>query len=292
MNQSFWHGILAGLGLLSLYVVLLYVLNGPAHVLEQFKEFGFLIALMVSGFGIQVGLFSYALMHIRHGGKEGAATISTSSVSMIVCCLHHVTDFLPILGLSGFFLFASEMTGFFLAIGIASNMIGIASMLAMLQKNNQLVWKPFSIYNWVEIRNALMVLSIIGVVAFGSFMVAFPNGSSNVIPNGTVNLSTKIDQQQNVEVEVTPRLSENQTAFEIKFTTHQGDLDFEIDRIATLTDSTGKKLNPIKWDGSPPGGHHRSGTLYFESVAEQASTIALTLSNVAGVDRVFSWKLN
>ena len=53
---------------------------------------------------------------------------------MVACCMHHITDILPILGVSAASLFFIKYQSFFLAIGVASNLVGITVMLRLIQK--------------------------------------------------------------------------------------------------------------------------------------------------------------
>jgi hypothetical protein len=60
--------------------------------------------------------------------------------------------------------------------------------------------------------------------------------------------------------------------------------------VCSLKDSSGREYQPINWDGSPPGGHHRSGVLEFSELAEGAESITLVIREVANVpERVFNW---
>lgn len=293
MRKEAYYGIIAGLLLLLAYTALLYALNGAGHVQEQFREFGTWIILLAAGFGAQIGLFFFARNALKEkgAGRQMAATGGVSGGAMLACCLHHITDVLPFLGLSGIFLFASEATPFFLAIGILSNLVGITAMLAMLQKHKIMPFRKIPRLPWNEIRNLSLVASIIFLSGLASFLWLLPSETSAQIQGG-ISLESKTDIQNNVQVDVTPNISQAQTAFEIKFTTHSGSLDFSPDKIAILTDSTGKTYNPLKWDGSPPGGHHRSGIMYFAPLPASTKIFSLALSNIAGTDRIFEWRMN
>ena len=48
--------------------------------------------------------------------------------------MHHVADILPLLGISAASLFFIKYQSFFLAIGVASNLLGITLMLRLIQK--------------------------------------------------------------------------------------------------------------------------------------------------------------
>lgn len=292
MRKEVYFGAISGLLLLAFYVGVIYFLNGPSHLLEEFSKYGALILFLAAGFGAQVGLFLYARAKLSEKKLAGqmAATGGISGGSMVACCLHHISDFAPFLGLSGFFLFRGEATPFFLYVGIISNIVGLTAMLAMMQKQGVFPFKRLSQVDWGAARNTLAAFSAIAVFAAASFMWLLP--VSAVSDNGgQFILAAQTDNQNNVEVEVAPSFGENAAEFEIEFTTHSVDLGFKVEEIATLLDSQGNKYSPLKWVGSAPGGHHRSGKLLFGPVPKDATFVALKLSGVAGVDREFEWRL-
>jgi hypothetical protein len=49
--------------------------------------------------------------------------------------MHYLTNILPILGISAVSLFLIKHQSFFLAIGVASNLVGITVMLRLIQKH-------------------------------------------------------------------------------------------------------------------------------------------------------------
>ncbi len=97
--------------------------------------------------------------------------------------------------------------------------------------------------------------------------------------------------QDSIDFVVTPSLSpEGQVAFEISINTHSGSLDFDLIRVSTLKDDSGNLYTPLSWEGSPPGGHHRSGNLTFPPVG-QSDTLTLIITGVGTKDRVFLWDI-
>ncbi len=104
-------------------------------------------------------------------------------------------------------------------------------------------------------------------------------------------LEPKADDQAGVRVEVVPRLLHEgrPIVFEVYFNTHSVHLDFDVQAIAALEDAAGVRHRPTAWEGSPPGGHHRSGHLIFPALNE-FGYLKLMLEGVAGVDRVFEWR--
>jgi len=60
-----------------------------------------------------------------------------SIVAMVACCAHHVTDVLPILGLTAAAAFLAEYRIPFMLIGLGTTLIGIAVMLVILLKERR-----------------------------------------------------------------------------------------------------------------------------------------------------------
>ena len=98
-----------------------------------------------------------------------------------------------------------------------------------------------------------------------------------------------------VTVEVTPlELSKEAKTwnFAVAFTTHSGNLDQDLTKVTVLTDDQGNVYQPTVWEGSPPGGHHRSGTLRFNPINPTPKFIELKVKDVGGVpERSFKWNL-
>ena len=102
------------------------------------------------------------------------------------------------------------------------------------------------------------------------------------------------DDQNRVRVDVRPvQLLPGQPAkFEIRINTHSGDLSQDLVAVSTLKDNSGREYRPTKWNGSPPGGHHRSGVLEFPKLGNGAQSITLVIREVANVpERVFNWSI-
>ena len=132
-------GILGSLSLFSIYFTIMVVTTPFIYAVEQLLDFLVFISLLVVGFGIQVGLYSYIKLYFSYKAKEKSATSSMvaaggiSTTSMIACCAHHLTDVLPILGLSAAALFLSKYQILFMVIGVLSNLIGINIMFKIIQ---------------------------------------------------------------------------------------------------------------------------------------------------------------
>lgn len=97
-----------------------------------------------------------------------------------------------------------------------------------------------------------------------------------------------------VRVTVTPKtLAQNQTAeFEVSLNTHSVELSQDLTAVAELRDDQGRTYTPSRWDGAPPGGHHRRGTLIFPALKGPVRSVTLIIRDVAKVpERTFNWKV-
>ncbi len=80
--------------------------------------------------------------------------------------------------------------------------------------------------------------------------------------------------------------------FEVRMNTHSVSLDQNIVDISILTDDLGQECPPVNWNGSPAGGHHRSGVLEFPLLKGNPSSVALVIQDIANVpERIFKWKI-
>lgn len=116
-------GALATIALLSLYFVTMTILSGWEAAVEQFRALWYFMIPIAVAFGIQVGLYT------RHTQKLLATTGTTSTIGMLACCVHHATDVLPFIGISGLSIFLLQYQIQILTISLVINFIGIMVML-------------------------------------------------------------------------------------------------------------------------------------------------------------------
>jgi len=130
-------GLAATAGLFLFYALTMRLLAGSWDaVWWQFRGLWHLMLPLIVGFGVQIGLFSY-IKFLSHStaNKIVAASSATSTVSMVACCAHHLTDVVPILGLSALSVWLTAYQRPLLLIGILSNLTGI---IYMWKTKNQL----------------------------------------------------------------------------------------------------------------------------------------------------------
>lgn len=123
-------GLLAVGGLLVFYLGVITIAQDGQHALQQLLEDRWFVGAIAAGFGTQVGLFTYLRgLHAQAAAGGMAASGGTSTTAMLACCAHHLTDILPILGLSGAAVFLDAWKTPLLWLGIAMNVAGVAYLL-------------------------------------------------------------------------------------------------------------------------------------------------------------------
>ncbi|HRQ41597.1 MAG TPA: hypothetical protein PLD25_27065 [Chloroflexota bacterium] len=134
-----------GAGLLTfLYFGIVSWAESPAHALDLFWEDRWLVLPIILGFGVQAALYTILkkrlFVPVTHTGPSGALTGAgggMSTVAMVACCAHHVTDVLPILGLTAAAVFLAEYRTAFMLVGLGTTLIGIVVMLTILLKERR-----------------------------------------------------------------------------------------------------------------------------------------------------------
>lgn len=115
------------------------LLSSPKVAVLQFYYLSPWIISISAGFGIQVGLYTKLRMIIKAADKETGkgmvfASLSTSSVSMIACCAHHLVDVLPLIGFSALSIFLVRYQVHLLVFSLLINFLGISVMIRNLRK--------------------------------------------------------------------------------------------------------------------------------------------------------------
>ena len=130
-------------------------------------------------------------------------------------------------------------------------------------------------------RLSTWLLSIVVTVFAASGVTAAPT------------LSTQTTSQSGVTVKVTPRtLAAGTWEFEVVFDTHSQELTDDLGKTAVLVSDGRTSHSPVKWQGDPPGGHHRKGVLEFKPVSPMPAAIELQIKrNGETAPRLFRWKL-
>ncbi len=301
-NRPIIIGVSGSTGLLIIYFGILAWVNSFSHALQQFSQMWYWILILVTGFGIQLGLYSYVRFNIRKKASGATAEIvaagGISTGSMIACCAHHITDVLPIIGLSAAAVFLVKYQLPFILLGIFSNLVGITMMLHIIQKHGLYQKNGFlkTIFNYrmKRVRSIVGILSII-IVSSSFFLVSSETTNLAAVTDDVAefDLSAKINSENlvSITVKLNDFSFDKPIRFDVSMNTHQVSLDFDLTKISYLEDDKANIYQPLSWDGSPPGGHHRSGTLTFPGLSEKTKFIKLIMKNVDNVpERVFKWE--
>jgi hypothetical protein len=132
-------GLLAALGLVAFYLGIITLAQGWTHALQQLRDDLPFVGAIVVGFGTQVGLFTYLRMLRARAAASGmAASTGTSTAAMLACCAHHLTEVLPIIGLSGAAVFLNLYKTPMLWLGIGMNLVGIVYLLRQIRRQRRL----------------------------------------------------------------------------------------------------------------------------------------------------------
>ena len=126
-------GIAGSAALIALYLGIVTLAQGSEHALQLLWDDRLFVGAISVGFGAQAGMFAYVRL-LQHAIARGSVALTgagtaTSSVSMVACCAHHVTDILPILGISGAAALLVEFRTPLMILGVATNATGVAVML-------------------------------------------------------------------------------------------------------------------------------------------------------------------
>ena len=136
--------LLGSVFIASFYLGILTWAQGWDYASSQFIRDRWYVIPIILGFGIQAALYSILRFRLfipvtstGHAGSMIGVSGGTSATAMVACCIHHVTDVLPILGLSAAASFLTRYQRPFMLFGLAMNLIGISVMLFVLYRERQ-----------------------------------------------------------------------------------------------------------------------------------------------------------
>jgi hypothetical protein len=135
-------GVMAVAALVGLYLGLVTWAQGFGHATDLLWGDRYFVAAIAAGFGLQVGLFVHLrrLLSLQARGSATAGTAAgtgTSTAAMLACCAHHVTEALPVLGLSGVAIFLGDYRVPLMALGIVVNAAGVLFMLRLVFRESR-----------------------------------------------------------------------------------------------------------------------------------------------------------
>lgn len=136
---------LAGVTFLSgIYFGLMSWAEGFKNAWSLFWYDRWLIIPIILGFGVQVALFSILKFRLfipasapGPGGAVVGASGGISTTAMLACCVHHVTDVLPILGLTAAAAFLGRYRLSLMRGSLGITLAGIIVMLFIIFKERR-----------------------------------------------------------------------------------------------------------------------------------------------------------
>ncbi len=141
MSKPIRNGIIGAAGLILFYFIVMGLSSRSwSATISQFKDLWYWMILLSAGFGTQIGLYSYLRdcakkSHMMQGSKAIAATSTgTSATAMIACCAHHLTEALPLIGLSAASVFLTRYQIPLIIFGVVMNGMGFAYMFKQIRK--------------------------------------------------------------------------------------------------------------------------------------------------------------
>ncbi|GEM_PF-5500251 len=218
-TKSWVYGISAVLIVVALNLIILSLLGFPAMATEIIKKYFILLVLLIGGFGLQVGMFTYFKNTQAITCTTTYASGGISGISMILCCSHYVLNILPFLGaIIGMSAFAAltKYTPHFLVFGILSNIAGIGIMYYQKnqysgkrhggknkRKKNELSW-----YVFASLFIILLVVFLLSL--FSIFPGKKAMDSSLIERDSAPERNPELDKYRSSEIPEECRLPEDQ----------------------------------------------------------------------------------
>jgi len=135
MGKPFVYGSIAAISLLSLYGLVMTLLGGWGAAVSQFQALWYFMLPLAIGFGVQIGLFTKLKEVVRARAQTSVVAGGASAgAAMLACCAHHVTDVLPLIGLSAASAIVAAYQVPILVASLGINIIGILFMIGHLRK--------------------------------------------------------------------------------------------------------------------------------------------------------------
>jgi hypothetical protein len=147
-------GLIGAVLLTALYFGIVSWAESPAHAAEFFWQDRWIVFPIIIGFGVQAALYtilklrlylpvtklgSAVLSRFPATGTSMGASGTTSTVAMVACCAHHVTDVLPILGLTAAATFLAKYRLLFMGVGLGTTLLGISYMVHLILRERRKV---------------------------------------------------------------------------------------------------------------------------------------------------------
>lgn len=137
-------GLAGAIALTAFYFTIVSLAESPQHAVEFFWQDRLIVIPIITGFGIQVALYTILkkrlYVPVSSTGLSGplmGAGGATSGVAMVACCVHHVADVLPILGMTAAAAFLAQYRIAFMGVGLTTTVLGIVIMIIILVRERR-----------------------------------------------------------------------------------------------------------------------------------------------------------
>jgi hypothetical protein len=161
------YSILSFILMLLFYFSVISIFESFTYAVRKFQTSGVLILLLSLGFAVQIFLHVYMNQIAKlKGGKLATATSGiTSGTAMVFCCLHHITDLLPVVGISIFGLLSPSFETIWMTIGLSINLIAILFLLGHMKKHQAYTeGSLFKVVNYMPIKLCVIGISIMTII--------------------------------------------------------------------------------------------------------------------------------
>ena len=271
------NGLVASIFLSGIYFLFLLLIGGVEHAVGFISSLWYWLAIIIAGFGLQFGLYTYIRQKIksRAATAEISTSVGVSTGSMITCCLHLAVDLLPLIGLSALTIVLTTYQIPIILIGVFSNIIGVVFMISIIKKHN-LYSKDskMRVLSQLNFKYVIVTLFIIGISTVTTAAL-----TTEEVLAVDLNLEEQTIESNKVEFSVKPEIIPGVSLkLLVSMNTHSVNLNFDMLKISKLMDSNGEIYLPVEWQGSAGGGHHRSGTLIFSGIPEDIQKLNFLLS--------------
>lgn len=177
-NKHYIYGGIGSFMMLILYIGIMLIFNPLYYVIDDFISKFIWFSLLIIIFGVQIGLITFVRgINNKRKMTKGQTALSggISTTSMLACCIHHVTEFIPLIGISAFTIFLVEFQVFFLIVGILFGILSIINILIHIKKHK--VYETPSTFEFLKdisllkIRKIYVWTSILASSGYGLYLL-------------------------------------------------------------------------------------------------------------------------
>jgi hypothetical protein len=140
----------------------------------------------------------------------------------------------------------------------------------------------------------IIIFTLTAATVLLAFWVYLESGRDVSPDSAAAVLEAKISDEGGVQIKVEPQSLSSGSSWDFKITldTHSVALDQDLLQNVKLVVDGKDTYSPTNWEGSPVGGHHRSGVLSFAARVVSPRALELQILDVGEVSkRLFQWEL-